>query len=99
MVTAPDSNSQRRSAGKIGDGRLEQHPGSSLVHVLEPLAKLRVAVEGHGRIDEWSEVDVGLDAARADQGGARFEHRRFAEVPANRRQQGELAQRPMKGSV
>jgi len=67
--------------------------------VLEPLAKLRVAVEGYGRIDEWSEIGVRLDPAGADEGGASLEHRRFADIPANLRQQGEVTQSPMKGGV
>ncbi len=45
--------------GQIGDGRLEQDPGAGLVHVLETLPQLRVAVERHGGIDERAEVDVG----------------------------------------
>jgi hypothetical protein len=67
--------------------------------VLEPLPKLRVAVEGDGRVDEWSKIGVGLDPAGADEGSASLEHRRFADIPANRRQQGEVAQGPMKGGV
>jgi hypothetical protein len=67
--------------------------------VLEPLAKLRVAVEGYSGIDEWSKIGVGLDPAGADEGGASLEHRRFADIPANHRQQGEVTQGPMKGSV
>lgn len=67
--------------------------------MLQPLAKLRVAVEGYGRVDEWSKIGVGFDGPGADEGGASLECRRFAEIPANRRQQGEVTQGPMKGSV
>jgi hypothetical protein len=67
--------------------------------VLEPLAKLRIAIQGDCRVDERSEVGVRLNPTGANEGGASLEHQRLADIPANRRQKGELGQRSMKGSV
>ena len=81
----------------MADSSRTQRAG--LVHVLKALTQLRVAVERHRRVDDRAEIDVRSDPAIADQGRARFEHRRIAQVTANHRQQRELAQRLMKGSV
>jgi hypothetical protein len=63
------------------------------------LIQLRVAVERRRRIDERSEIDVRTDAARSNHGRALLKHRGFAKIAANRRQQGQLVECLMKGSV
>jgi hypothetical protein len=63
------------------------------------MTKLRIALEGKGRIDERPEIGIRFDPAGSNEGGASLQHRRFADIPANLRQQGQLGQRPMKGSV
>jgi hypothetical protein len=64
--------------------------------MLEPLAKLGIAVKRYRGINDRAEIDVRDDPAGADKRGARVEHRRFAQVPANCRQQGEPGQRLVK---
>ena len=56
-----------------------------------------IAVKRYGRVDERPEIEIRMDAARTDEGGALFEHRHFGRVAADRRDQRELFERLEKG--
>ena len=84
---------------QIGNGRLHEHPRAGVVHVLEALAQMRVALERHRRIDQRSQIDVRLDAARSDECRTLLEHRRLASVTANRGEQGQLVERLIEGNA
>ena len=76
---------------QVGDRRFEQHPGAGLVHVLEALTQLRIAVERQ-RQDRRAARGRRRTRCRAREPAPRpLEHRRLAQVAANHRQQRELA--------
>jgi hypothetical protein len=60
--------------------------------MLETLIEQRIAVKGHRRIDERTEVEIGLDAALPHERRAFLEHARFNGVTTDRRDERELVE-------
>jgi hypothetical protein len=67
--------------------------------VPEALEKLGITVERNGRVDQWAEIEIGFDAARAHHRRASRQHGRFRGVAADRRDDREPVKSLMQGDA
>ena len=92
MVTAPDSNSQRRSAGRsaMADSSRTQAADSCMCRSRRSTSASRV---GGRLLEQVAEVRIRVDAVPAHERGGPAEQRLFGGVAADGGQERQLVQR------